>query len=39
VDLLKRYWEREETLDEKDKFLRKFILSKGWIDKDEIEVG
>jgi len=24
-------------LDEKDRFLRKFILTKGWIDRDDIE--
>jgi len=35
VDLLQRFWGDETQLDETDKFLRKYILTKGWIDKDE----
>ncbi|CAD8141501.1 unnamed protein product [Paramecium pentaurelia] len=35
-DILQRYWGNEEDLDEKDKFLRKYILTKGWIDKDDM---
>lgn len=34
-DILQRYWGDENQLDEKDRFLRKYILTKGWIDKDE----
>lgn len=32
VQLLKRYWEDESKLDETDKFLRKYIMTKGLID-------
>lgn len=32
---MQRYWGDENQLDEKDRFLRKYILTKGWIDKDE----
>jgi len=35
VDLLQRFWGDETQLDEADKFLRKYILTKGWIDKDD----
>ncbi|CAD8059236.1 unnamed protein product [Paramecium sonneborni] len=35
-DILQRYWGNEQDLDEKDKFLRKYILTKGWIDKDDM---
>lgn len=37
VDILKRFWGKESDLDDKDKFLRKFILTKGWVDRDDIE--
>jgi protein KRI1 len=33
---LQRFWGDEKNLDEKDRFLRKYILTKGWIDKDDI---
>jgi protein KRI1 len=37
VDVLKRFWGGEsDVLDEKDRFLRKFILTKGWVDRDEV---
>lgn len=28
-------WGNTEELDDKEKFLRKFILTKGWIDRDD----
>lgn len=31
-DLLERFWGREEELDEKERFLRKYILTQGWVD-------
>ena len=37
VEVLEQFWGKEGDLDEKDKFLRKFILEKGWIDR--VEVG
>lgn len=37
--MLERYWGNEEELDEKDKFLRKYIMTKGWIDRDQLSDG
>lgn len=37
IDILKRFWGDKEQLDDKDRFLRKFILTKGWIDKDDLD--
>lgn len=30
-------WGEKEQLDEKDQFLRNFILSKAWIDREDYE--
>lgn len=37
VNILKRYFTEDKELDETDRFLRKFILTKGWIDKDDLD--
>ncbi len=34
VERLEQFWGNGVELDEKDKFLRKYILEKGWIDRD-----
>ncbi|KRX03734.1 hypothetical protein PPERSA_04242 [Pseudocohnilembus persalinus] len=35
--LVKKLWGKEDALDEKDKFLRDYILNQAWIDKDEYD--
>ena len=35
LDILQKFWGNEENLDETDKFLRKYILTKGWVDRDD----
>ena len=37
VDLLEQFWGDENRLDDTDKFLKKYILGKGWVDPDENE--
>lgn len=33
-DLLQQFWGKKADLSDKDNFLRKYILEKGWIEKD-----
>lgn len=35
LEVLKNFWGNETKLDETDKFLRKYIMTKGWVDKDD----
>jgi len=33
---VKKLWAEESKLDETDRFLKKFMLTKAWIDRDEL---
>ena len=37
INMFEQLWGDDSKLDHTDKFLRKYILSKGWIDREDIE--
>lgn len=36
LEILEKFWGDEEKLDENEKFLRKYILTQGWIDRENM---
>ena len=37
IKAIKKFWGNETNLDDNEKFLKKFIMTKGWIDRDDVE--
>lgn len=36
INVLQNFWGDETKLDDTDKFLRKYIMTKGWVDREEM---